>query len=124
MIWIAPPRFAVGATAGRDRGVVEGRVADDGTDARFAGDGVDARFVDDGVDGAEGTLASAGCVAWATRDSRTGSVEGSVLGVAGSLVGAGATVGAAAAAGAGAETCAATRGDGVIAGVMMRSANT
>jgi len=130
MISIAPLRAVVGATAGRGRVVLEGRVVVDGigargVDDRVVEDEIDERGVDDGAAGAEAALASAACGAWTTLRSRTGSVEGSVLDLAGSLEGTGATVGAAAAVavGAGAETGTVMRCAGVTVGVMMRSAN-
>ena len=67
----------IGATAGRGRVVVEGRVVDAGIDARFV------------VDGADGTGATFACAALTTLDSGEGSVEGSVRGVGDSLPGAG-----------------------------------
>jgi hypothetical protein len=129
MISIAPLRAVVGATAARGRVVLEGRVVDDGIGARGVDDRVVEdeieRCVDDGAAGAEAALAPAACGAWTTLRLRIGSVEGSVLDLAGSLEGTGATVGAAAAVavGAGAETGAVMRCAGVTVGVMMRSAN-
>jgi len=122
MISIEPPRGVVGAAVGCGRGVVEGRVFNEG---------IDARRVDRGADAAGVAVASATSVALTTLGPRVGSVEGSGVGFAGSTDSTGGTVGAAAVrAGAGADaatgavTGVAMRCAGVIDGPMMRSANT
>jgi len=122
MISIEPPSAVVGAAVGCGRGVVEGRVVDEG---------LDARGVDRGADAAGVTVAGATSVALTTLGARAGSVDGSEVGFAGSTDSVGGTVddsavrgGAGADVGAGADAGAAMRCAGVIDGPMMRSANT
>jgi len=122
MISIEPPSAVVAAAVGCGRGVVEGRVVDEG---------IDARRVDRGTDAAGVAVESATSVALTTLGPRADSVEGSGVGFARSADSTGGTVddsavraGAGADAGAGAVAGAAMRCAGVTDGPMMRSANT
>jgi hypothetical protein len=121
MISIAPPSAVVGATVGCGRAVVAGRVVGEGIGARRVGRAADAGGV---------AVASANSVVLTTLGPRADSVGGAAVCFEGSTDSTGATVDATAAgagadgeAGAGAEA-AAVRCAGIVAGPMMRSANT
>src|SRR6185369_14504242 len=83
MISIEPPSAVVAAAVGCGRGVVEGRVVDEG---------IDARRVDRGTDAAGVAVESATSVALTTLGPRADSVEGSGVGFARSTDSTGGTV--------------------------------